>query len=213
VDPKWAEKRANHQVTFESSPLWRRALQSIVDMKDADCFNPGVQGTARPQQYVILARGDAVMSIMSASELPNIITINPNFHYAMMNLPPDNPKNSVAVASVTNVIAGNAATKYPNEVRTFIDFMAREQQSSLLAKIGGEIAPLDAKKGKIPAYMKAGMGQMFASGKIADTGEFGWPNVRIRDEGYVPGILGLFTGQTTVDGILRKMDQLWDNPS
>jgi raffinose/stachyose/melibiose transport system substrate-binding protein len=211
ADPKWNEKRAKKQVTFSSSPLWRRALQSVVDMKDAGCFQPTPQAmTQRPPQYVSFSKGDAVMTIIASSELPSIVALNPNLHYAMFNLPADNAKKTIVVAGAPIGMGINASTTHPNEAKKFIDFMAREQQSRLYSKVSGDIAPLDVKKGLVPAYMKADLGPYFKAGKYDTLKTHAWPNEAIFADGLAAGMLGLFTGQTTVDSILAKMDQLWD---
>jgi raffinose/stachyose/melibiose transport system substrate-binding protein len=210
VDPNWNDKRARKQVTFASSPLWRRALQSIVDMKDAGCFQAGAQGTSRPQSFGIFARGESVMMVGASTELPQITAITPSIQIGMFNLPPDNPKNAVAVAVPGVVISANAATRYPAQVKTFIDFIAREQQDSLFARVAGGLSTLDIKKQNLPGFMKAGLGPLFKAGKIRSGDEASWPSPAIFPQGYTSGILGLFTGQTTVDSILAKMDQLWE---
>jgi raffinose/stachyose/melibiose transport system substrate-binding protein len=212
VDPKWNDKRYRGEVKFSTSPLWRRALQSIVDMKDAGCFQPSPQGMlSRDLQYASFARGEAVMTLIAASELTSFLNVNPNLHYAMMNLPADDPKSSVVIADAPIGLSVNAATKYPEQAKTFIDFMAREQESSLYTKVSGEIAPLDVKKGKLPSYMLKDLGPFFKAGKVLTAGQKPWPNARIFEEGLSQGMIGLFTGQTTVDSILKKMDDLWDN--
>src|ERR1700759_1140641 len=127
----------------------------------------------------------------------------------MFPLPADNPKNTRVFSSGALLFAGNAATKYPAQVKTFIDFVAREQQSRLFAKVAGAIAPLDAKKGNLPPYMKA-LGPLYAAGKIVSTMDGAWPNTRIFGEAYSGGIIGLLTGQTTIDSVLADMDRLWD---
>jgi raffinose/stachyose/melibiose transport system substrate-binding protein len=209
VDPNWNDKRAKNQVTFSSSPLWRRALQSIVDMKDANCFQPAPTGTSRPQQYAMIARGDAVMSVMASSEIPSVLNINPTIKLQMLNLPPDNAKQATIAASTTYMISANAATKYAKEARLYIDFVAREQQNTLFAKISYGVAPLDAKKGLLPDWGKE-LRPLFKPALIkGQDADAEWPNSRVYEEAYAPGIQGLFTGQTTIDSILKKMDDLW----
>jgi raffinose/stachyose/melibiose transport system substrate-binding protein len=210
VDPKWDQKRAAHQVTFLSSPLWRKALQSVIDMKNANCFQQGATGTSRAQQYAMFAQGQAVMSIVSAGEVTNVKTINPNIKIGWMNLPGESAKTSTLVGPFSLTIGGMASTTHPKEVKTFIDFMAREQQSTLFAKVASSIAPLDAKKKILPPEMK-GLLPYFASGKVTDAHDFQWPNARVYSEGYQLGVVGLVTGQLTIDDVLKKMDDLWDN--
>jgi hypothetical protein len=77
------------------------------------------------------------------------------------------------------------------------------------ARVSGEIAPLDAKKGIVPEYMKANMGSFFRAGKTFSGEQDGWPNGLVFNSGYAQGIQGLFTGQTSVDSTLKSMDSLW----
>jgi raffinose/stachyose/melibiose transport system substrate-binding protein len=210
ADPKWNDERAAHKVTFATSPLWRKALQSIVDMKDAGCFQQGAAGTSRPQQYALFAQGQAVFSIVASGEVTNILTINPSLRFGWFNVPGDNPKWNVVVAPYSLNIAANAATKYPAQARSFIDFMAREQQSTLFAKVASSVAPLDAKKGKLPPEMK-GLLPYFKAGKLVVGLDYLWPNTRIYSEGFQQGVVGLITGQTTIDSVLARMDDLWDH--
>ena len=73
VDPAWDSKRTAGKVTFATSPLWQRTFQSIVDMKDAGCFEPGSQGVTTTQAFTTFARGDAVMTIIATT--PNTAPI------------------------------------------------------------------------------------------------------------------------------------------
>jgi raffinose/stachyose/melibiose transport system substrate-binding protein len=208
-DPAWDTKRAQGKVTFASSPLWRRMLQSIVDMKDAGCFNDGAVGTSRPQQYAAFANGQAVYSLVVSGEIANMTAINPNLHYGMFNLPPDNPKKALVQSYAGIVMAGNAATKHQAEVKKWIDFYARVKQSTLTAKVGTALAPFDAVKGILPDYMKA-LRPMYKAGMTDGPHDSVWACPNIYVEGIAQGIVGLFTGQSTVDSTLTKTDQLWD---
>jgi raffinose/stachyose/melibiose transport system substrate-binding protein len=208
-DPNWDTKRYQHKVTFASSPLWKRMLQAIVDMKNANCFNEGLQGVSRPQQYAAFAQGQAVYSLITSGEIANMTAINPNLKYAMFNLPPDNPKKQLVQGYAGIVLAGNADTKHPKEVKEWIDFYARAKQSTLAAKIGAAIAPFDAMKGVTPDFLKP-MAKLLKANKVDGPHDGLWPCPNTWQDSIAIGINGLFTGQTTVESILAKADQLWD---
>jgi hypothetical protein len=127
----------------------------------------------------------------------------------MFNLPNDNPKKQLVNTYAGIILAGNSHTKYPNEVKTFIDFYARVKQSTLLAKVAAAIAPFDATKGIMPAYMKP-LGPLFKAGKTDGPHDALWPSPLLWVDSVALGITGLFTGQSTVDSILAKADELWD---
>jgi raffinose/stachyose/melibiose transport system substrate-binding protein len=208
-DPTWDTKRYTHKVTFAASPLWKRMLNAILDMKNANCFNEGAQGTSRPQQYAAFATGASVYSMVTSGEIANMTAINPNLHYGMFNLPPDDPKKQLVQGFAGIVLSGNAKTQHPDEVKKWIDFYARAKQSTLAAKVGAGIAPLDAVKGIVPDFMKP-LAALFKAGKVDPPHDPTWPCANTWNDSIAIGINGLFTGQTTVDGILAKADQVWD---
>jgi raffinose/stachyose/melibiose transport system substrate-binding protein len=208
-DPSWNDKRARKQVTFAGSAGWKRTLQSIVDMKNAGCFAPGAQGTSLPQMYAQIATGDAVMGTANNFDYTSIKLLNPTENLQIMNLPGDSAKQNYLLAASTLAVGANAHTAHPKEAKDFINFLAREQQASLFAKILGGIASLDAKKGKFPAYATP-LAPFFKKGTYR-TDEFAaWPNPLVLNQGLIPGIIGLITGQTTIDSTLANMDRLWD---
>jgi raffinose/stachyose/melibiose transport system substrate-binding protein len=208
-DLDWDAKRYAHKVTFASSPLWRRMLQAFVDMKNASCFNEGAQGVSRPQQYAAFANGDAVYSLISSAEIANMLAINPRFKVAMFNLPPDDPKKQLVMGYASLIFAGNASTTHPNEVKKWIDFYARVKQSTLAAKVGAGVAPFDAVKGIVPSYM-TDLQPLFKAGKVDGQHAGLWPAPTTWNDSIGQGFIGLLTGQSTIDSILAKADQLWD---
>jgi raffinose/stachyose/melibiose transport system substrate-binding protein len=210
VDPDWNIHKAAGKTSFETSPLWKRALQSIVEWKDAGCFQDGSTGTSRAQQYALFAQGKALTSVLATTELPNILAINPNLHYRYFNLPPDNPKNTIVPAATTYLVAANAQTQHPKEVKTFLNFLFREKQNSLLAKASGSLSGLDVKKLNFPSSMSL-LEPLARVGKFTEGHEAGWPNDAMYQSVLATGIIGLITGQTTVDKILADMDAAWAN--
>jgi raffinose/stachyose/melibiose transport system substrate-binding protein len=210
TNPTWNVDRAKGKTTFATSPSWQQALQSIVAMKESNCFQPGAQGSARAQAYTMFGLGNAAMIVIAAAELPNIVATNPAFKYELFNLPGDNPKTAIEYAPTSVGIGANAATQHPDQVKTFLAFITREQQSRLYAKVGGGIAPLDLKKALLPAYM-APISALIKAGRYDGSHHGGWPNVRVFDEALAPCVLGLMTGQTTVASCLAAADTAWDS--
>ena len=210
VDPDFNQKREAGDVTFADSPQFRQSLQAIVDMNDAGCFQPGAQGTSRPQQYAMFAEGDAVMSIIAAAELPNFTTLNEDIDYGFFTLPAESPEDTVVVAFTPIALAANAKSAHPEQAKAFISFMAKEDINSEFAKAAGSVAPFEAQEGKVPPNMETNLGPLFEAGKVVGAEDAGWPSPAVFNEGYAGGMLGLFTGQKTVDDILADMDGLWD---
>lgn len=178
-------------------------------MKNADCFQEGAQGTAREQSYARFAKGEEVMTMIAAAELPNITEKNPDLKYAMFNLPPDDPANAFAYAPAPTGVAVNADTKHPKEAKIFLEYLASEGPAAKYAKIGGTIAPAAAEGGELPEYMESNLKKFFTEDRVNGVGLYRWEDVGIQEQFLSPGILGLFTGQKTVEEILADLDREW----
>jgi raffinose/stachyose/melibiose transport system substrate-binding protein len=209
-DPKWLQKRTAKTTTFASTNGWRRALQQVMDMKNAGCFSPGVAGVPLPQMLSQFASGQAAMMFTYAGLNGQVLQQSPTLKVGMFAPPGD----TAASTRLTAQAAGGVAiwSKSPNKqaAQTFVNFLAREKQSRLFAKINYLISPFDALKGNLPtAY--ADLAPWFKSNKVIPTITAEWPNTQF---GTVVGasIQGLFTGQKTIDDVLKDMDTAFALP-
>jgi raffinose/stachyose/melibiose transport system substrate-binding protein len=211
-DPNWTLERIQHKVTFAGSPLWQRAYNAVVQMRDANCFNPAPAATSTPQQYAMVASGQAVMMPASTQETAALAAINPNLNSGLFVLPADNAADTVVPSGVGQLtFAVSKDTKHPKEARMFIDFLARPKQNSLYAKLNGIVAGDDFRKGLLPAGVEAGTVRLAKAGRIVAAAPPGWPrpDLGLFAPGLVFQIAGLFTGQKTPDQILQTEDTLW----
>jgi raffinose/stachyose/melibiose transport system substrate-binding protein len=213
-DPNWTLKRNQPKVTFAGSPLWQPMMQAIVRMKDANCFQPAPAGTTFVADINNIATGQAAMIFAATTTIANIQVINPNANLAMFAFPGENANDTrMAVGTAQQHIAANRATRYPNQAKTFINFLGRPKQNILYAKVGGITSSYDFARGVLPDYL-ADVAALVKAEKSVFSPIAGWPRP---DKGlFVPGfytqIPGLFTGQRTPDQILQNMDALWDKP-
>jgi raffinose/stachyose/melibiose transport system substrate-binding protein len=207
-DPKWMAKRLAHKTTFASTPGWRRALQMILDMKDANCFGGGAAGTTLPQMAAQFAGGQAAM-IFTASVLNGSAkAINKNLQVGMFPPPADRAADTRVTLQSAGYIGVNQKASSVAAAKTFVNFLAREKQSRLFAKVNYAIAPFDAQKGKLPAEY-ADLASYFKAGKTVDAMNADFPNTTMTvDMGT--SIQGLFTGQKTVDQVLADLDTAFE---
>ncbi len=210
-DPDWTLKRIQGKVTFAGSPLWRRALQTIVDLRDANCFQPAPAGTTLAQQYALISSGQALMMPSAILEIPAIAAINPSLNMKLFAYPGDTAADTQAEVNTSlTTISISSTTGHPKEARMFVDFVSRPKQSAVFAKAIGSISGPEITAGTVPQTL-SDMAPLFKSGKAQFLAVSGWPRP---DLGlYVPGLLtqipGLFTGQRTVDQILQREDEAW----
>ncbi len=212
LDPKWTVKRIQKKTTFASSPLWQRALQVIVDMRNANCFQPAPAGTTVAAAQGLIARGDAVMWVTNSADHAAVRAINPNINLNQGPFPADLAKDTVVgTGNGSANILVNKLTQHLKEARMFVDFVMRPAQARLFAKIGAGVSGDDLKAGILPKDLSAD-GPYMKAGKVVYSPTAGWPRP---DKGlFIPTFVtllpGLFTGQKTPAQILQDMDTAWD---
>jgi raffinose/stachyose/melibiose transport system substrate-binding protein len=211
LDPKWDAKRSKKQVTFAGTAGWRRVFQDALDMKNAGCFEPGAEGTSVAQANAMLAQGQAVMSVLAGAQIPAILQLKPDFHYAMMNFPAQKKADTVVATGASIAYSINARTEHPAEAKTFINFMGRAKQNSLFAKIGNGLAPWDAIKGIVPSWM-APMAAAYKAGKVIVNPRNAYPNPAFYGAAFDPAMVGILTGQKSVDDAVADLDKAWFPP-
>jgi raffinose/stachyose/melibiose transport system substrate-binding protein len=209
--PNWNTLRAQGKMTFQTTPEWRRAFQSIVDMKDAGCFQPGAQGTSASQQFATFARGDAVETLLASTQYGNIPAANPNIKTKYYNLPGDTASQQALFINA-NMVGIRKDTAHPTEAKLFIKFLSRPKQAALFAKVGGGNSYYDVIKGVLPEAM-VNLRPLIKAGKVVWAPHTAWPNPAAPTYVYGNGVQGLFTGQRTVDDLLKTLDYMWDNPT
>jgi raffinose/stachyose/melibiose transport system substrate-binding protein len=102
----------------------------------------------------------------------------------------------------------NAKSSNKAAALTFLDFMGREKQQRLFAKINYIVSPFDATKGNLPGIY-ADLKPWFAAKKVVTNLNGEWPNTSMNTN-MGTSIQGLFTGQKSVDDVLRDMDRFFE---
>lgn len=213
VTPNWSLQREQGKVKFANSPLWRRALQGIVDMNKAKCFPPSPAAITVPQQYAMMASGEAVMMVGAGTEAHNVNLINPKVKIGLFAHPAPKAANTRAVvATISSALVAKAKTSHAFAAKQFINYVARPDVSRRINKLNGNVAGIDMVRGVVPSYASS-MKPLFKAGKVqlAFNYYFGNPSKGLFIPGLIGKIPGLFTGQQTVQGILDYLDTTWDS--
>jgi raffinose/stachyose/melibiose transport system substrate-binding protein len=208
VDPKWLEKRLNKQTTFVGTPGWRRALQMLVDMKNANCFSQGVEGVQIPQMQQAFAGGNAAMMFTYAGLNAQVAGINPNLKIGLFPPPADVAANTWVTVQPAGGIGVNAKSSNKAAAVAFLDFLGREKQQRLFAQLNYLVSPYDALRGNLPGIY-GDLKPWFVAKKVVTNLNGEWPNTSMNTN-MGTSIQGLFTGQKTIDEVLRDMDRFFD---
>jgi raffinose/stachyose/melibiose transport system substrate-binding protein len=76
-DKSWASELRAGKVTFDGTPGWHQALQELVDMSNAGCFQTGATGTKTSEAFVEFAQGQGLMTANLSSFMGEIEQSNP----------------------------------------------------------------------------------------------------------------------------------------
>jgi raffinose/stachyose/melibiose transport system substrate-binding protein len=211
--PNWSLQRERGKVKFATSPQWKRALQEFIDMKNAKCFPPSPTAVTVPQQFQMVASGDAVMMPGVTLELTAVKQISPALPLSMFTFPAPKAKNTVAWLGASQLtLVANADTKNAFAAKQFINYMARPDVNRAYSKISGTIPSIDIERQHLPSIMNS-MKPLYKAGKVRLTfnSTFGNPSKGIFLPGLIGKLPGLWTGQESVQSILQFLDRTWDS--
>jgi raffinose/stachyose/melibiose transport system substrate-binding protein len=209
-DPDWDKKRTAGKTTFAKTEGWKQALQAVVDMNKAGCFQDGAAGagfadltnaSSSGKAFGFFAPSGAAKSIMDAAG--GHVTL------VAMGAPSPADKNYLTISSDIG-LAGNAKTKSPKLVEDFIKFSVSPEEAKKFADaqgtipIGGDINAADL----LPQYKP--VADQLSKKDYRTFAVDSWTNPQVY-QALGSGVTGLLTGQKTVDDVLKDMDAAWGN--
>jgi raffinose/stachyose/melibiose transport system substrate-binding protein len=205
-DPKWYQKRLAHKVTFEGTPGWHTALEDALAMQKANCFQPGFTSINFAQMAQQFASGQAVVLWTVPILLGDILQLDPKIHFGMFAPPVAKagqdwvmvqPQGGMSVNNKASAAATAAGLK-------FINFVATKKQENLFDNLNFLISDYDVTGAKLPpAY--AGLTPEFKAKHYINIPDIEAPNSTFNTNFGVE-IQGLFTGQKSVDQVLKDLD-------
>jgi raffinose/stachyose/melibiose transport system substrate-binding protein len=209
-DPTWDAQRTATKVTFANTPGWAAALNSIVQLYKAGCFQPGAQsagfdaltnGSARGQLFGFFAPSGAAHDISVAS----------GGHVNLVALPFPSPSGTTyaSVSSDTSVV-GNAHTRSPKLVASFLAYLASPAGQKILSA-GSGYFPVGTTNVSTLSAPYLPVASMITSREYRNFPTIDWPNGKVYAD-LGSGVQGLLTGQATVQQVLQQMDSDWTTP-
>jgi raffinose/stachyose/melibiose transport system substrate-binding protein len=206
-DPTWNTKRLQGKVTFASSPGWVKTLNRLIAMRNADCFVPGWQSANTNTVAQLLVSGKAVAALGTSAAIARYQPLTPGQTWASFPFPGDKPTDRRAAVGYNFSLSVSATTKHREAALAFIDFLGREGQSRLMAKLFASVSLADAKTGRIPAAL-ADYAPLIKAEKTVPRGTDIWPTPSTFNNLAV--VVGnVLTGQQTPAEALKTLDDTW----
>lgn len=205
--PTWYAKRDKGTVTFASSKAWRSALQHIVSMKDAGCFQSHPEAMSQSGAFSAFAAGQAPFLVAIPPNISSAQLVNPNLKAGMLPFPGDTAASTRMLANWGSALTVWAKSPVLKTAIDIVDFFARQGQSELLAKVNGTVSPRDWKLGILPSSLSP-FSTLYKAKKTVPNFKNSLVNQQT-NQAFIDGITGIFTGQKTIDQVLQDMDKAW----
>ncbi len=196
--------------SFAGSAGWHQALQELVEMNAAGCFEPGVAGTSQAAGWADFVQGQSLMLSGNSSDQGSIAALDPQFSYGLHLFP--SGTSATETRTFFNLSAGLAVNAHSSPAvqaaaQEFVNFVARPAQDALYAEQTGSLTQYEIQHREIPPFM-ASMAPAIAQHDfvVSPSASFSNPGVvtTLEQDG-----IGLVTGQETVDDVLQAMDAAW----
>ena len=226
-NPRWDQQRSAGKVKFQTTPGWRTAVQDLKSLIDAKCFGPNVPAESPTQSAGIMADGKAAIVWAGPQLLSITRTVSKSRdRFGMFQLPQKSRAKTFVVINASANLAVNKKAGNIAAARRFVDFAARPDQNRIYAHLVSTGIASAWERARSRALDKNGLTKADLTANRKTLGpDMGWAapyGARITILRYVlwpaPEIslaiaqqaLGLFTGQSSVDSVLKAADAAWD---
>jgi raffinose/stachyose/melibiose transport system substrate-binding protein len=208
TEPFWSAKRNAGKVTFAGTPGWRQALQRLLDMKGARCFDPSPATVTSATSLRAFNAGETPAIPMGGWDVINgIQEANPSLKIGFFPIPGQNVKSTRVMVNPGEYLAVNNDSPVKAQALQFLDFVAGAWQGVAIANAENSVSSLDAAKGVAPKslphfapFVKAQ--QLVVSPLI-------FANNANAVAVFRGGITSLLAGTKTIDQILAEIDAAW----
>ena len=208
--PDWNEQRAAGDVTFADSDGWKETLQDVIDMKDAGCFQDGVEGGTFDSITAGIGGGTSLSAATPGSAAASIGAATGQ-DISVQAFPPADGQEPYTLASANYAWSVNAKADDAKQqsIQDFLDWVGSPEEAKAFADLSG-LVPISGVTATdlLPSYEP--IGDLLENGDFAPLPLETWPNPAVYDALGV-GVQGLLTGQKTVDQVLQDMDAAWDS--
>jgi ABC-type glycerol-3-phosphate transport system substrate-binding protein len=199
--------RARGKVRFASSPGWIKTLNKLIAMRDADCFVPGWQSANTSTQAQQLVAGRAVATMGPSAALAQYAPLTPRQTWAAFPFPGDRATETRAALGFNFSLSVSSTTKNRQVALAFIDFLGREGQSRLMAKMFASMSLTDVNTGKVPAAL-AQYAPLIKADKVVPRPQDVWPTASTFNN--MAAVMGnVLTGQQSPADALKLLDDTW----
>lgn len=207
-DPEWNAKRAAGKVTFADS-AWVDALQAVVDMNEAGCFQDGAAGSGFDAITNGVVGGTALTGIVPGSAALSMNTAKEGAGIVVQAVPAPKGEATILYASANYAFGlnANATDGAKASVKKFLEWMTKPENAVAFADMFGLVPISGATDDNLIDEFQS-ISPLITSGNYVGLPNAEWPSAAVYDA-LATGVQGLLTGQTSPLQVAEAMDQAW----
>ena len=210
-DPEFNTERAEGKTTFAESKGWADTLQTIVDLKDKGCFQPGAEGGGFDAITNGLAQGTSVGSfIPSGSAVEIAAAAPPEADFKVQPFPAEAGGKPFVLASSNYAASINAKSQKKDAAKKFLEWLATPDAQEKFYEASGLLPISEYKNLDLSNTIYSEVVDDISNGSYTTLPSNVWPNPAVYDA-LSTGVQGLLTGQSSIDQVLQNMDSAWGN--
>jgi len=208
ADPNWSVQRNVGKATFAGTPGWRQAMQELLDMKGARCFDPTPAAVTAATAYRAFDTGDAAMMVIGAWDaITNIQEASPSPNIGFFPFPGDSVENTRVMVNPGEYLAVSAASPVRQQALQFLDFLGRSWPAVAFAGAENSVSSLDLVTGSapkdLPLFAPLVKSRRFVVSPLI------WGNNPAGVIAFRAGVTALLAGTKSVDQVLAETDAAW----
>ena len=204
-NPDFDEEQAAGEVSFSDS-AWVDAMNQVVEMRDAGCFQDSPLGTAYEGAVELVGTGQALSIVSVSSTFAAVSAVAPEGSVFTFHAFPatDDPSETWIPAGGSGGYAINAAAKNPVAAKLFLDFLASDAMMAEIADIQGALPSISGADFTVPENLSEIM-TFVDAGTIHPYADQLWPNPKVA-ETLMEQVQLVVGDQTSVEDALAAMD-------
>jgi raffinose/stachyose/melibiose transport system substrate-binding protein len=208
-DPNLAQDMLDHKKTFSNSG-WRTVFQRYMELDQKGFFNKSPDGTTFEQQQAMVAQGKAGMAVQVTSVASAIVAAAPNkSDIGTFPFPANDQAGQLKIpAGVSAGVGVSANSTHQAEAKAFVNWLGKPENMAIYANANQSIPLVGADKASLGDLVKPFV-PFISAGKTVPFMDQQWPNAQVQPAHFA-GIQDLFAGKTTIDGLLKKLDQAYN---
>lgn len=204
--PDFDDQLSAGKATFADSD-WKKTLQQYVDLNKAGCFTKNPNGTSYETSITDVAQGKAVGLVQVTTSIPQVQKeAGAGTELGMFALPASDDAQQTRIPGAVSAAYGvNAAGKHAAEAKKLTEFLGSPEGQKIYAEKGGTLPALPNDSFQADPALKV-LIDLQKAGRTVPFMDQRWPNPQVQ-QAHFTAIQKLFSGQTSVDGALKSMDE------